>query len=203
MGLYQAGFQPVGWDVKQGLCYPFERHIADAMDADLEGFDFVWASPPCQEHCALRHLHPDKEYECFIDRTREKLIKWGGPYIIENVPGAPLRDPIQLCGSSFGLRVRRHRIFESNLDLTGSICDHKSQGRVIDVSGNGGPRRNSKPGDHDGSRNKPRNLKEAQNAMDINWMVRSELAQAIPPAYSQFLAKQVMQYLLNNTEKAS
>jgi DNA (cytosine-5)-methyltransferase 1 len=77
VGLHRAGFEVVGWDIKQGLSYPFERHIGNALDADLRGFDFVWASPPCQAHSALRHCRRQKrEYECFIERSREKLIAW-------------------------------------------------------------------------------------------------------------------------------
>src|SRR5258708_968716 len=117
MGLKRAGFDVEGWDIKSGLSYPFKRHIADATEAKLDDFDFVWASPPCQKHCSFAHLHKHKHYECFIDRIRQKLLAWGGPFIIENVPGAPLFNTIQLCGSAFGLKVRRHRIFESNLVL--------------------------------------------------------------------------------------
>lgn len=195
MGLHLAGFYVEGWDVKQGLNYPFQRHIGDALGADLSSFDFVWASPPCQAHCALKHLHKEKQYECFIDRTRDKLKAWGGPYIIENVPGAPLLNPVQLCGSSFDLKVRRHRIFESNIPLIGTQCDHKRQGNPIDVSGTGGRRVNRRKGDHGGSCNKPRDYIEAQQAMGIDWMVRKEIAQAIPPAYSKFLGEQVLDYL--------
>lgn len=182
MGLYRAGFEVEGWDIRQGLSYPFRRHIGDALNAHLEGFDFVWTSPPCQAHSALRHCRKEKrDYECFIDRTREKLIRWGGLYIIENVPGAPLVNPVQCCGSSFALRVRRHRLFESNVPLVGSICDHKTQGSPMDVSGTGGNRVNRRENDHGGNCNKPHNIREAQDAIGINWMCRSEIAQAIPP----------------------
>lgn len=192
MGIHWAGFAVEGWDICQNISYPFSRHIGNALDADLSGFDFVWASPPCQAHSALRHLHPEKEYECFIERTREKLKAWGGPYIIENVPGAPLINPAQLCGSAFGLKVRRHRLFESNFPLRGVECDHKAQGRPVDVSGTGGRRINRRPDDHGGNTNKPRNIQEAQAAIGINWMCRKEIAQAIPPAYSEFLARQIL-----------
>jgi len=202
MGLVKAGFEVVGWDIRQGLAYPWERHIADALDACLDGFDFVWASPPCQAHSYLRHLWPDKHYECYIERTRDKLMKWGGPWIIENTPRAPLIKPIQLCGSAFGLKVRRHRIFESNLNLVGTRCDHKSQGRPIDVSGTGGRRINRRPDDHGGNTNKPRNLEEAHDAIGISWMVREELAQAIPPAYSEYLGRQIIAHLKAHNDRA-
>ena len=198
MGLHRAGFEVVGWDVKMGLSYPFERHIGNALDADLSGFDFVWASPPCQAHSALRHLYPEKDYECFIERTRDKLVEWGGPYIIENVPGAPLLNPVQLCGSAFGLKVRRHRIFESNILLFGVDCRHAEQGRPIDVSGTGGRRINRRPNDHGGNINKPRNVFEAQDAIGIDWMCRVEIAQAIPPAYSEYLGRQVLATCTNS-----
>ena len=194
MGLYRAGFDVVGWDRKAGLSYPFKRHIGDAIYADLGGFDFVWASPPCQKHCAFAHLH-QKDYECFIDPIREKLKAWGGPYIIENVPGAPLFNTVQLCGSAFGLKVRRHRIFESNLPLVGVQCRHKEQGTPIDVSGTGGNRVNRRRDDHGGNCHKPRNIKEAQDAIGISWMNREEIAQAIPPAYSEYLGKQALAVL--------
>jgi len=194
MGLYRAGFHVVGWDRRTGLAYPFERHIGDAIDANLDGFDFVWASPPCQKHCAFAHLH-QKDYECFIDPVRQKLKAWGGPYIIENVPGAPLFDTIQLCGSAFGLKVRRHRIFESNIPLVGVECRHKEQGTPMDVSGSGGNRINRRRDDHGGNCHKPRNIKEAQDAIGINWMNREEIAQAIPPAYSEYLGKQILKII--------
>lgn len=194
MGLHRAGFEVVGWDRKAGLAYPFRRHIGDALDANLSGFDFVWASPPCQKHCAFAHLHK-KEYECFIRPVREKLKAWGGPYIIENVPGAPLLNPVQLCGSWFGLRVRRHRMFESNIALRGVNCRHEEQGTPIDVSGTGGNRINRRKDDHGGNCHKPHNIKEAQSAIGIDWMNRAEIAQAIPPAYSEFLGKQVLSSL--------
>jgi DNA (cytosine-5)-methyltransferase 1 len=199
MGLKKAGFSGiVGWDILQGLSYPFDRHIGCALDAAMEGFDFVWASPPCQAHSALRHLWKNRgdTHECFIERTRDKLEKWGGPYIIENVMGAPLRNPVKLCGSSFGLKVRRHRIFESNLDLVGSVCNHKEQGSPIDVSGTGGRRKNKpRPDQNGGGCNRPNNVAEARDAIGISWMTRKEISQAIPPAYSEFLGKQVIRIL--------
>ena len=201
MGLHRAGFAVTGWDIRPQTRYPFDFQLGDALDADLSGFDFVWASPPCQAHSALRHLHPAKEYECYIERTREKLKAWGGPYIIENVPGAPLVNPVKLCGSTFGLRVRRHRLFESNVPLVVPPCNHAVQGRPIDVSGTGGRRINRRENDHGGNTNKPRNLNEAQQAIGIEWMCRAEIAQAIPPAYSEFLGRQVMSVLLREAVK--
>ena len=205
MGYHRAGFEVVGVDIKPQPHYPFEFHQADALSFPISGFnrllgcfkpDVIHASPPCQAFCALRHLYPDKQYPELIDATRDLLVAWGGPYVIENVPGAPLINPIQLCGSSFGLRVRRHRIFESNIYLSSLQCDHKKQGQPIDVSGTGGRRINRRKDDHGGSTNKPRNIKEAQDAIGIDWMTRKELSQAIPPAYTEFIGKQLIEYLL-------
>lgn len=194
MGLSRAGFDVEGWDIKQGLNYPFTRHIGDALDANLEGFDFVWASPPCQAHTSLKH-RTGKEYECYIERTREKLKAWGGPYIIENVVGAPLVNPIMLCGSSFGLRVRRHRIFESNVALLGMDCNHAAQPDPIDVSGTGSFQHSPRKKKTGGLGRKPKGLEEAREIMDMPWATRKEIAQAIPPAFAEYLARQILRVL--------
>ncbi len=159
-------------------------------------FAAIHASPPCQAHSALKHLRPDKSYRCFIEETRSLLIESGTVWVIENVQHAPLREPVMLCGSAFGLRVRRHRLFESNIKLVGLPCDHKKQGRPIDVSGTGGRRINRRKDDHGGNTNKPRNLREGQDAMGIDWMRRYELSQAIPPAYTEFIGRQLIEQLI-------
>jgi DNA (cytosine-5)-methyltransferase 1 len=170
--------------------YPFKFVQSDAMTFPLEGYDFIWASPPCQAHSALVHLHPEREYACHIDAMREKAQASGIPYVIENVPAAPLIKSFMLCGSSFRLKVRRHRIFEASFSALVPGCEHGLQGRPIDVSGTGGRRINRRPDDRGGNTNKPRNLAEARVAMGIDWMTRQELSQAIPPAYSEFIARQ-------------
>jgi len=192
MGLHLAGFAVTGCDINPQPRYPFELIQGNALDRLFDGYDLVWASPPCQKHSALRHLYPQRAYECFIERIRSRLQKWGGPWIIENVPGSPLINPVQLCGSAFGLRVRRHRLFESNMPLIGTGCRHKQQGQSIDVSGTGGRRVNRRPDDHGGNSNKPRSIVEARNAMGIDWMTRKELSQAIPPVYSMYLGAQAI-----------
>jgi len=194
MGLHRAGFEVEGWDIKQGLSYPFKRHIGDAIAADLAGFDFVWASPPCQAHTTLRHL-AGRRYDCFISEIREKLKTWGGPYIIENVIGAPLLNPVMLCGSSFGLAVRRHRIFESNIEIAGATCRHESQPEPIDVSGAGYFQYSERKKKTGGKGRKPFSLSHCRQIMDMPWASRLEIAQAIPPAFSEFLGKQIMKHL--------
>ena len=180
-----------GVDIVPQPNYPFTFRLGDALDADLTGYDFVWASPPCQAHSTLKHL-TGKSYECFIERTREKLKAWGGLYIIENVMGAPLRHPVRLCGSAFGLNVRRHRIFESNVKLVGVECHHEWYPEPIDVSGTGARRKGARLDGKGGNSRKPLNLKQAQDAMGIDWANRKELSQAVPPSYSEFLATQIM-----------
>jgi DNA (cytosine-5)-methyltransferase 1 len=209
-GYSQAGFDVVGVDIVDqpnhpgsGLFTPGVRFVrADAMSfarRHASAFDAVHASPPCQAHSALRHLRPHVTYECFIERTRDILSCLNCPWVIENVPGAPLRNAVMLCGSAFGLRVRRHRLFESNISLQGTKCRHKEQGRPIDVSGTGGRRVTRRPDDHGGNTNKPRNIREGRAAMGVDWMRRYELSQAIPPAYTKFIGWQLLSALSANT----
>lgn len=196
-GLQMAGFHVTGIDIRPQPRYCGDAFIqADALKppVDLRAFDFIWASPPCQEHSALRHLHPERVYACHIAAVRRMLNESGVPYCIENVPGAPLRRSLVLCGSSFGLRVRRHRIFEMGFLLRdwAPRCQHRKQGSPIDVSGTGAKRKTRRDDDHGGSCNKPANLAEARAAIGIDWMTRPEIAQAIPPAYSEWIARQFL-----------
>ena len=116
-GLLLAGFDVVAVDIldcskafNRGPGNP-NRHErpavfvqADALTFPLEGFDFIWASPPCQAHSVLRKLQPGKKYPDLIPATRERLQAAGIPYAIENVPGAPLGGFLTLlCGTMFGL----------------------------------------------------------------------------------------------------
>lgn len=199
MGLHQAGFAVTGVDIVDRPNYPFTFRQGDALDADLTGFDFVWASPPCQAHTTLKH-RTGKEYECFIARTREKLQAWGGAYIIENVMGSPLENPLMLCGSSFGLGVRRHRLFESNLFLYPADCRHDLQPEPLDVTGTGSRRKGDRLDGKGGNSRKPRNLQEAREAMGMPWATRKEISQAIPPAFSRFLGEQARRILEVNAE---
>jgi len=104
MGLHRAGFDMTGVDINPQPRYPFKFIQGDAMEQDLNGFDFVWASPPCQHYSGmsgcrdgLRETYPD-----LIGPVRDMLTAWGGPWIIENVMRAPLRNPVMLCGAMFG-----------------------------------------------------------------------------------------------------
>jgi DNA (cytosine-5)-methyltransferase 1 len=124
MGYHQAGFDVVGVDIKPQPRYPFQFIRADCLTLDrafIAGFDAIHASPPCQAHSSISRV--SGRQESHVDRipeTRELLIASGLPWVMENVPGAPLRDPFMLCGTMFGLgtscgaELRRHRLFETN-----------------------------------------------------------------------------------------
>ncbi len=194
VGYYQAGFEVFGVDLKHGKRYPYTYLRADVLDVlrdeeYLQQFDVIHASPPCQTHSITKHLRNAQGKSTskvdLIPETRAALIATGKPYIIENVMGSPLIDPIMLCGSAFGLKVRRHRIFESNLKLQGTICNHKEQGRPVGIYGSlrdeipkGGKTAES--------------IDEARQAMDMPWAIWSELVEAIPPAYTKYLGEQIV-----------
>jgi DNA (cytosine-5)-methyltransferase 1 len=193
-GYQLAGFEVVGVDIKKQKRYPYEFIQADCLevmkDMDfLRSFDVIAASPPCQTHSITQHLRnaqgKSTDKVDLIPQTREALIASGKPYVIENVPGAPLINPIQMCGSYFGLKVRRHRKFESNLPLVGSPCKHKEQGKPVGVYGS--MRDEIPKGGHTA-----KTIEEAREAMGIDWMIWGELVEAIPPIYTQEIGKQLL-----------
>lgn len=196
-GYADAGFEVTGLDVKHGKRYPFKyvRMSIDDVSLDLlKEFDFIHASPPCQTFSITRNLRiaqgKSTDKLDWLPYTRDLLLASEKPYVIENVPGAPLHDPILVCGSAFGLKVRRHRLFESNLPLVGTTCEHKSQGRPVGIYGS---MRDQIPG---GGRTAS-TMDEAKFAMGIDWMIWGELVEAIPPAYTAFIGKQIMERLTN------
>ena len=193
MGYHRAGFEVVGVDNRPQKRYPFEFHKADALTFSLNGYDVIHASPPCQAYSALRHLRPENDYPDLVAACRARIDVM--PYVIENVPRSPLHSPVMCCGRAFGLKVKRHRLFESNCQISGVLCCCKGAGSPIDVSGTGGRRINRRPNDHGGNTNKPRNIAEAREAMGIDWMTRKELSQAIPPAYTEWIGKQLLEQL--------
>lgn len=193
MGYSRAGFQVVGVDVAPQPHYPFEFQLGDALSVPhfwaLSDFDAIHASPPCQAFTAYRrkgHGVGDG-YPDLIAPTRELLEDSGVPWVMENVQGAPLAPTITLCGSMFGLDVRRHRLFESNLMLLQPECRHDLQ-------------RGSFP--HATNRTNPRKTVEVgvwriplsvqQAAMGIDWMTLSELTEAVPPAYTEHIGVQLL-----------
>lgn len=182
MGYHRAGFDVVGVDIKPQPHYPFEFHLGDALEYCAEHgqeFDVIHASPPCQHYtwsAARWHKnHPD-----LVDATRAELQKTGKPFVIENVIGAPTKTVIRLCGMMFGLELIRHRNFETSL-----LCFQPYHRRHLPdfatVAGHGGER--------------PSKFSYWQKAMGIDWMDKYELTQAIPPAYTEFIGKQIMRAL--------
>ena len=189
MGYHLAGFDVVGVDIEWHADYPFTFYQADAMTFPLDGFDVVHASPPCQSLTAYRRKGQGvgDGYPDLIAPERDRLKSWGGTYVIENVPSAPLENPIQLCGSSFGLDVRRHRLFESNAPLLQLDCDHTWQlPRFPSSTG----RVNLRKTVEVGVWRIP--LATQQAAMGIDWMKLEDLTEAIPPAYTEFIGEQLV-----------
>jgi DNA (cytosine-5)-methyltransferase 1 len=206
-GYELAGFQVLGVDVEPQPDYPGLFLQADALEVlallvtgralptghVLGDFAAVHSSPPCQRHSKMTKQHARQlEHPDLLDPTRALLERTGLPWVIENVPGAPLRDPLVLCGSQFGLgawfegewrQLRRHRLFESNVTLLApGPCRHS--GQTIGVYGNpgGSSRRDSIrfPG-----------AEQWREAMGIDWTSAKNVAQAIPPAYSRWLGRQL------------
>jgi DNA (cytosine-5)-methyltransferase 1 len=190
-GYHNAGFSEiVGVDIRPQPRYPFEFIQGDVMGLDyefLDQFDFIHASPPCQEYskAAAVARKRGKVYPDLLSPTRRMLEAAHKPWVIENVPGAPMWPDICLCGSMFDLRVIRHRYFETNIRNLASQfrsyeCRHSGtvrDGDYMPVYGRSGRK---------GS------LIEWQNAMAIDWMSRDELREAIPPAYTHAIGLEAL-----------
>lgn len=190
VGYHRAGFEVVGVDIKPQPHYPYTFIQADALTFPLIGFDAVHASPPCQKYSSLANLNKGKKYPDLVEPVRKKLKKSGLYYVIENVFNAPLVNTFVLCGSMFGLRVKRHRKFECNFFVMTPTCNHwgKTAPRgtfnnlkkhdFITCAGNGFSKR------------------DGAVAMGIDWnMTREEMAEAIPPIYTEFIGNQLLPYL--------
>jgi DNA (cytosine-5)-methyltransferase 1 len=191
VGYHKAGFDVWGVDVNPQPNYPFPFCQADALTFPLDGFDVVHASPPCQAYSTTRTMHSNKHPE-LIEAIRNRLLSSGLLYVIENVPGAPLSNPIILCGEMFGLRVIRHRLFECSLSVSQpKHLTHRKEGRYgydhgkwnrdgyyLGVYGHGGGKGTTS---------------QWGNAMGIgHHMTRLEMAQAIPPAYTEYIGRQML-----------
>ena len=167
------------------------RSAKPGLGAFPYSFDAIHASPPCQKFSRTAHLARSQGKKAsnvdLLTPIRPLLRATGLPYVIENVEGAPMESPIFFCGSSFDLKVRRHRLFESNLLLLGAPCDHERQGRPVGVYG-------SKGDDIPKGGKTAATVEEAQEAMGIDWMPRwDELKEAIPPAYTEWIGRQLLQ----------
>lgn len=200
VGYARAGFDVVGVDIEPHPDYPFEFIKGDALEADLTGFDVVTASPPCPRYSTITPAHTRDSHPDLIGPVRDILKAWGGVYVIENVPGARkhLDHPIKVCGSWFGLGVRRHRFFESNVMLLrGTDCLHRTQGRPVGVYGDHGEPNGEFLRPNGGRRGrKAADLGEAQQLMGIDWMTSwDDVADAVPPAYTEHIGLQLIDYL--------
>lgn len=185
MGYYRAGFEVVGVDIKPQPRYPFEFHQADAMTYPLDGFDAIHASPPCQAYSRAQRIR-DNEHPDLIGPLRRRFVLSALPWVIENVPGSPLFDPVLLCGTMFkDLRVYRHRLFESSVLLStpahpvhvtpqSKMGRRPKDGHFIQVVGNFS------------------GVDWARHAMGTPWMTREEMTQAIPPAYTEWIGAQLL-----------
>lgn len=190
MGYHRAGFEVVGVDIAPQPHYPFEFHQADALSFSPDGFDAVHASPPCQAFTAYRRAGLVGEHPDLIDAIRQKLTEWGGPWVIENVVGAPLVDPILICGSMFDppLDVQRHRLFETNWPcFPPTECRHDLWTPRFPPASN---RTNLRRTVEIGVGRIPMEIQKW--AMDVSWMSRKELTEAIPPAYTEWIGLRLL-----------
>lgn len=196
VGYARAGFEVVGVDIVPQPRYPFTFIEADALEFVARFsriFEAIHASPPCQSFTAYRRRGDGvgDSYPDLILASRSALQATGLPYVIENVQGAPLSNAVMLCGSSFGLDVRRHRFFESNVDLVVPPCDHDWQKPRFEPATN---RENLRSTVEVGVGRIPADVQRA--AMGVDWMSRRELTEAIPPVYTGFIGVQLLREIL-------
>lgn len=217
MGYHRAGFEVVGVDINPQPHYPFEFHQADAMTYPLDGFDAIHASPPCQAYTLMRHMgkRAGEDAPDLVAAIRARLVSGAPPWVMENVVGSPLENPLVLCGSAFGLGVRRHRLFESSHLIFRAPCNHAPGSWPVAVWGDGQPSRREARrehrgpiavyGDHPedsaihradndspGLTRRAATLQVARDAMGIDWMEWREITQAIPPAYTEWIGRQLI-----------
>ena len=193
MGYHRAGFEVVGVDINPQPHYPFEFHQADALTYPLEGFDAIHASPPCQGYSRMRHLPwlQEKQYPLLIGVMWDTLTANGAPWVIENVEDAPMPYSVTLCGQSFGLPLYRHRRFgTSHLIFAPPHLRHR---KVIT------------PGRLLKDRGRVSTWERATGlpaVMGCPWMTQHEVSQAIPPAYTEWIGRQLLAILQRESEVA-
>lgn len=189
-GYHRAGFDVVGVDISPQPRYPYKFYQADALEfleKDMkvasmlrvqQPWDAIHASPPCQSYSrSMKHLAAPQPM--LIEPLRELLERTHLPYVIENVEGAPLNDPLMLCGSMFGYDVWRHRLFETNFPVT--PLEHRHQRYPMNPHNVDGRRR---------MRERYGTAAEsfwAREGMGIGWMTQAEAREAIPPYYTTYV----------------
>lgn len=201
MGFHQGGFNIVGVDIIAQPNYPFEHHVGDGFEfleqviangmrlQDGRRIHAANASPPCQKFSGMSNCRPGlaEKYPDLVEGTRELFQQTGVPWVMENVPGAPLLEPTMLCGGMFGLELYRHRLFESNVRIPqplhpthtkpASKAAHWVPGTVMSVCGHVHP------------------IEMARQVMEISWTNRKELSEAIPPAFTRYIAPYLMRHV--------
>lgn len=227
-GYARAGFQVFGIDMEPQPRYPFAHYVGDAIAAlahliagggitfthpdghqetlHLADFDAIHASPPCQTYSATSSWH-DKEHPALIEPTRAALQAAGLPYVIENVVGAPLVDPLRLCGTEFDMRAPdvdgvmlklvRHRLFESSIPLVGNGgCRHDRSVITASVYGNGGgwsTEYRDSPTRRSGYIPK---TPVVRALLGIDWMNKHEMSQVVPPVMAEHVGRQLVAHIL-------
>jgi DNA (cytosine-5)-methyltransferase 1 len=206
VGYNEAGFDVIGIDINPQPNYPLPFIQADVLTLDpqfIATFDAVHASPPCQSYSDLAKRNGNAEkWPRLIEPVRELLVASGIPFVIENVEGAPLIDPIVLCGTMFPeLRVLRHRLFETNFPI--SAPPHGPHPKVHTFD---------KRKSHFGKTNEWEDFVQvtgggncsiaaARHAMGITWMTKREINEAIPPAYTRFIGKHLLAHIKNEAQQ--
>lgn len=187
-GYSLVGFEVVGVDLQPQPSFPFEFVQADALDyleKNSHRFDLISASPPCQAYSLACRVWKDKDYPDLIAATRDLLKQSDKPYVIENVPNSPLINPVQLCGTAFGLMSKRHRLFETNFKVHPVKCRHDFP--TVELGHR--PKRWQEyiePVGHFSD------VEYARLATGLFWMKQKELAQAIPPLFSAYIGSQFL-----------
>lgn len=209
VGYARAGFDVVGIDIEAHPDYPFESHVGDAVQALLTdpflfgGVDAIHASPPCQGYTTMGNRYrgnggPTDGHTQLIDAVREALEATGLPYVIENVTGARkhMRSPVTLSGGSFGLRVERPRLFETNWPLTPPVRRAVPREDVLGIYGRSPDGRRLWTRKDGSVLRAARSLEEGAAAMGIDWMTDwADVTEAIPPAYTEWIGRQLLDHV--------
>jgi len=212
MGYHRAGFEVVGVDIAPQPHYPFEFVQADVLSLPLEwglstnwwsGFDAIHASPPCQRYSHAAKLNPGSRdrHPDLIGPTRELLIESGLPYVIENVEGArsELSHPFLLCGSMFGIKIRRHRLFETTFPLIVPACQHGVEATYPQIHVTTTKRdglKHLRGIVNAAATGSTMNIDNLRSEMGVDWITsRAGVTEAIPPAYTELIGHQLMQHI--------
>jgi DNA (cytosine-5)-methyltransferase 1 len=201
VGYANAGFEVYGVDIMPQPHYPFKFRQYDALKVPMEvlcRFDAIHASPPCQGYSITRNNGSGADAPKLIEPVRALLQASGVPYVIENVPGAPLDNPVMICGTSLGLGIEwadlhRHRLFECSFPIMSVACSRRSR-YTIRVYGGGSQRERA------GGR--LISQEDKRKSMGIDWMTRAEMNEAIPPAYTEYIGCQLRAVLMIKRQEA-